>query len=295
MAKCDNPFILKETGVPFPCGKCLLCRNRRASGWSFRLRKQLEVSDCAFFVTLTYNTDYVPLSDKGYMTLQKNHCQKFIKRLRKAQQSNDIKYYLAGEYGDDRDRPHYHIILFNCQLSTLIGAHMAKIVMRTPEMYLDGKYHYDSKHWADPETGQPYGAISIGTVTMASIGYTLKYIQKQSKIPIHKNDDRKKEFSLISKGLGKSYLSENVKLWHHANLIERMYLPIEEQKKIAMPRYYKNQIYTNEERELIGIQLSDYEEKEYELLSQRERLQKYDKRVKEVAENNRKLYRTKPR
>lgn len=36
--------------------------------------------------------------------------------------------------------------------------------------------------------------------------------------------------------------------WHKADLDNRMYLPIEDGKKIAMPRYYKLKLYSDEER-----------------------------------------------
>lgn len=228
MAKCDNPFTLKETGMQFPCGKCLPCRNRRASGWSFRLRKELEHSDSAFFVTLTYNTDEVPISNKGYMSLDKKHLQLFFKRIRKAQNDNKIKYYTAGEYGSDKDRPHYHSIIFNMDLSILLDIPTARHCLKSPEMYLNGKYQFMSKHWK-------YGVISIGTVTMASIGYCLKYITKPSKIPKHNNDDREKEFQLMSKGLGKKYITEEVIFWHHDDINNRMYLPVEDKKKLQYP------------------------------------------------------------
>lgn len=40
--------------------------------------------------------------------------------------------------------------------------------------------------------------------------------------------------------------------WHKQNLTERMYLNIELGKKITMPRYYKEKIYTEIERKKIG-------------------------------------------
>ena len=46
------------------------------------------------------------------MTLQKSDLQKFFKRLRKKTHEK-ISYYAVGEYGDNTQRPHYHIILFN--------------------------------------------------------------------------------------------------------------------------------------------------------------------------------------
>ena len=194
---------------------------RRTSGWSYRLVKEGDRSKTALFVTLTYDNEHVPKSNKNFKTLDKSHVQKFMKRLRKL--SNEkIKYYAVGEYGGETMRPHYHIIMFNAN---------AEMVKRA---------------WAlDNKT---IGHIYIGSVSEASIGYTLKYMTKKGKIPVHKNDDRQKEFSLMSKGLGSNYLTENMINWHKADITKRMYVPMKDNKKIAMPRYYKDKIYNEQEK-----------------------------------------------
>lgn len=221
--------------IPVPCGKCPNCVARKTSGWSFRLLKQEEISYSALFVTLTYDTKHVPISKNGFMTLDKTDVQKFMKRLRKLT-NTQIKYYAAGEYGSKTMRPHYHIILFNAKKSEI------------------------EKAWT--LENKPLGSIYIGSVSGASVGYTLKYISKQGKIPMHKNDDRKKEFSLMSKGLGKNYLTENIINWHKDILTERMYVPLKDNKKIAMPRYYKDKIYTEAEKSRISRYIESVLEEE---------------------------------
>ena len=116
------------------------------------------------------------------MTTKKSDLQKFFKRLRKwhGKNTTPLKYYAVGEYGGQTKRPHYHIVIFNADLS-----------------HFERAWSIDLK---------PLGQIHIGTITEASIGYTLKYICKDSQIPMHKNDDRQKEFALMSKGLGDNYL-----------------------------------------------------------------------------------------
>jgi len=71
--QCLNPFQLKEEngGHYVPCSKCLNCKRRRASTWSVRLVKEGERSISAHFLTLTYDTEHVPITSKGYMTLKK--------------------------------------------------------------------------------------------------------------------------------------------------------------------------------------------------------------------------------
>lgn len=63
---------------------------------------------------------------------------------------------------------------------------------------------------------------------------------------------REKEFQLMSKGLGSKYVNANVIGWHKADLLDRMYIPLFEGKKLAMPRYYKEKIYSIAERARIN-------------------------------------------
>jgi hypothetical protein len=244
--KCITPFHVKDkfTGeyIPVPCSKCPPCKKRRTSGWSFRLVKEGERSLSALFVTLTYNTEVVPITKNGFMNLDKADVQKFMKRLRKL--SNEkLKYYVCGEYGTKRMRPHYHLIIFN--------ADKEKVELAWT---LDRR---------------PLGQIYIGDVNEASIGYTLKYMTKKGKIPIHHNDDRQKEFSLMSKGLGSNYLTDKMIKWHKNSIEERMYCNIKGNKKIAMPRYYKDKIYNEFDKVRISNHIKQKaEEQEIKLINE---------------------------
>ena len=167
---CVTPYHVKNpryTGVgsserfiPVPCGKCPVCLNRRTSAWSYRLMQEEKVSESALFVTFTYSTDFVNISPNGYMTLCKKDWQDFMKRLRFfSPKFPKIRYYVAGEYGTQTMRPHFHAIIFNAQ---------QKLIERA---------------WTK-------GLLYFGSVSGASIGYTAKYINKGKVIPAHRNDDR---------------------------------------------------------------------------------------------------------
>lgn len=226
MARCLTPFTKKGDTVPLPCGRCPSCTSNRASGWSFRLMKEAERSSSALFITLTYSPEYLPLTKNGFADLCKVDIQKFMKRLRKIMPHNTtLKYYVAGEYGTKSFRPHYHMILYNLPLEQI----------------------------QDIEKVWKLGSVHIGQVEPASVGYTLKYISKPSRIPLHKNDDRLKEFSLMSKRLGDNYLTPNTITWHLSDFKNRLYLPLEDGKKAVMPRYYRERIYSKSELRYIGL------------------------------------------
>lgn len=217
---CMTPLTVRnsKTGamIEVPCSKCPDCKARRASWWSFRLMIEERNCNSAHFITLTYDTETVPITRNGFKSVDKRHVQLFFKRLRKRNPVG-IKYYLAAEYGSSTSRPHYHVILFNCSESSIGEA------------------------WI-------YGNVWFGTVTGASVGYTLKYICKQGRIPMHINDDRVPEFGLMSKGLGKSYLTDAMLQWHANDLYNRMYCNLLDGRKISMPRYFRSKIYTEAEQ-----------------------------------------------
>lgn len=43
-----------------------------------------------------------------------------------------------------------------------------------------------------------------------------------------------------------------MKQWHHADKFNRMYCNLEDGKKISMPRYYKDKLYSEIDRKVIG-------------------------------------------
>lgn len=63
----------------------------------------------ASFVTLTYKDLYQP----GYaVCLCPQDPREFLNRLRSRLAPSPIRYYLVGEYGDEKQRAHYHLALF---------------------------------------------------------------------------------------------------------------------------------------------------------------------------------------
>jgi hypothetical protein len=233
-----------ETGyMPFPCGKCPACVRRRVSGWAFRLQKQSEQSISAHFVTLTYNDEHIKKTKNGFETLVKKDLQDFFKRLRKLTK-HKISYYAVGEYGDTGERPHYHIILFNAN---------PKIVENA---------------WSLNDIS--IGNVHFGDVGDASVGYTLKYISKDKKIPQFNGDDRQKEFALMSKGLGKGYLTDKMVKWHtQGNIENKVYLPLKDGKKAAMPRYYKDKLYNEGQKFRIGVFMRSESQKQVDELQEK--------------------------
>lgn len=234
MSRCLTPNDVNVRGrgiMSVPCGRCPGCFARRMAGWTFRLMQQAKRAISAEFITLTYDNQNVPRTPNGFLTLRTRDLQLFFKRLRRAHPIGHvpIKYYTAGEYGSRFMRPHYHLILFNANNDLV------------------------EQCWSD-EHGESRGLVHFdGSISEASVGYTLKYMCKTSRIPLHANDDRLQERSWMSKGLGIDYLTKAMVSWHLADVYGRMYLNMLGGRKVHMPRYYRDKLYTPAEKEEIGV------------------------------------------
>ena len=225
LIRCKSPYYITSgpQEIPVNCGKCPYCKKRRVRSWVFRLLQEERRSSSSYFITLTYDNDYypnatphLPITQSGRRTLKKRDFQLFMKRLRKLQKTK-IKYYAVGEYGTKTYRPHYHAIIFNVE-----------------------NIEHINEAWQ-------LGSVHIGDVSGASIAYTAKYIDKPKRIPTHKNDDRIKEFSLMSKGLGSNYITRETKKYHKQD-ITRMYVTHPDGVRVAMPKYYRDRIFNDDEK-----------------------------------------------
>jgi len=211
--------------INVPCGRCLYCLQSKQSNWAIRLREELKTAKSAYFLTITYNDNHVKDCNKPEI-------QAFLKRLRKHHPPGDtqpsLKYYLVSEYGENTFRPHYHMIIFNLPYSIDNPLQLKKFTRM-----LD-------KTWG-------MGHIEIGSCTDASIAYTTKYIinyedQKDMDIP--------EPFALMSKNLGRSYMTPAMSKYHKQGL--RNFYTTTDKIKTKLPRYYSEKIFNIREKEKIA-------------------------------------------
>lgn len=211
MASCIKPITVKHKDAVHrvPCGNCAFCLKSKRQQWIFRLHQEARTQENpAWFLTLTYDEKHVPRK-KGVKTLYFRHVQLFFKRLRKAKYV--IKYVAVGEYGSETQRPHYHVIAWT----------------NAPTEAIEKAWHY--------------GAVHFGSLTPASIAYTLKYIVQ----PKHgDNETKQKTRAQFSKGLGASYLTAAVHEYHSGDEEHPIFESRYGQSIVALPRYYRNKIFT---------------------------------------------------
>lgn len=147
--------------LELPCGQCIGCRMRRASDWSLRVMHEAQLWQHNCFVTLTYAPGNLPAEG----SLEHRDFQLFIKRLRK-RHNKPVRFYMAGEYGPETQRPHYHACLFN-------------------------RNFYDRKPAGTSESGAEFfdseelteiwglGRASVQDLTAETASYCARYIMKK--------------------------------------------------------------------------------------------------------------------
>lgn len=215
--KADPYAATEDRVITVRCGKCEGCLKTNINNWAFRLEQEARRSQFVHFVTLTYTPEFVPLTPTLLPTLDKVDVQKWFKRLRKLT-GKGVKYFIVGEYGSKSYRPHYHAIIFN---------------VKNPDHY--------SQSWT--RDGKPLGNVHIGNdIDNGAIPYTLKYMYKKGLVPAFKDDDRLKEFRLMSQKLGLNYLSDAMLTYHLEDFPNRQTVRLKSGINVAMPRYFRDRI-----------------------------------------------------
>lgn len=159
---CVEPLSVKNprTGeyISVPCGTCYACQSARRNAWAFRNLVEMHYSECAYFITLTYDDEHLlslPYHATGIRLAVKSHYQKFLKRFRKSLSGVCVRYFLCHEYGNKSYRPHYHAILYFDKYLDLPTVRAAV-----------------ASSWS-------YGFTSCFVANEARIHYLTKYITKQ--------------------------------------------------------------------------------------------------------------------
>lgn len=216
MARCIYPVHLRTGDVP--CGKCITCIDNYRSGWALRLYQESKNNAEAYFVTLTYNMESVPIvitNNKLFYSLSKTHIQLFIKKMRKKLQ---LRYYICGEYGPQGDRPHYHGIFYFKQKQELTDLNLL------------------IKHTWD------YGFISISPVKITDYSYVCKYLRKSQTVldyKFHRQlNNQLPDFSLMSK---RPPIGENISLQDLQAYMDDK-APCLSGKTYTLPRRYKDML-----------------------------------------------------
>lgn len=236
-----------------PCGQCIGCRIRQREDWTTRI--ELEARDYpkeeVWFITLTYDDEHVPgmivktgeimrkvqyawkpgeKRPSSVQILLYEDIQKFLKRLRKAYKGK-LRYFVAGEYGEQTARPHYHMILYGWRPTDLENLY---------KIHHNG--YYNSKWLADL---WGMGQIQIAQAVPETYRYVAGYVTKKmyeidgKKANAYYELGQTKPFACMSlkPGLGDHYYQE-----HKAEIWRQGYIQCTNGKQAQIPRYYEKQM-----------------------------------------------------
>lgn len=213
--------------IPVKCGCCIECRKEKQREWRVRLEEELR-SNFGYFTTLTISPEGIKeIEEKTSLKWEENPneiatkaLRLFLERVRK-ETKKSIKHWCVTELGEKKDRIHLHGIFFGQKSAELIR-----------------------KHWK-------YGFVFIGDYcNTRSINYMSKYMLKVDiKHPTFK------QIVLASAGIGAGYFKRSAYLWQKQNYenIDVATYTFRNGTKMAMPKYYKNKIFTEKEREKMWI------------------------------------------
>jgi len=228
--------------VPVGCGKCMECMKQKSRTWNVRLNEEIRTDNTGIFVTLTFSNEQIdhiangrdtegkliskPINLLGYdldNEIAKIAVRRFLERWRKKYKKS-VKHWLVTEIGGhNSENIHLHGIVFT-------------------------KYKNDITNiWQ-------YGYVFTGDyVSEKTISYITKYITKTDIK--HKNYT---QIILTSPGIGSNYLkrrdSKNNK--YTGNNTKETYTN-RQGYKINLPIYYRNKIYTDDEKEQLWLNKLD--------------------------------------
>lgn len=245
--QCFNPILITlpkprynyatktyEKRAYVPCGRCVACKERLRLSWFVRLVEENKFSTSSYFVTLTYSEEFVPCrydEDLGKFVyfFDKEEIQKFLKRFRKYDASNKVRYFLVCEYGGKHYRPHYHLHIFNAVGSQeQVAANIARA-------------------W-------PYGRISCAQSNDARFNYVAGHVQMRDDVPA----GYARPFALMSRkpGIGFQGITNIMKSIRKGDTF-RLYRT-EQGMKLSLPRYYQQLIFTRRQNDIRNYRLQCY-------------------------------------
>lgn len=224
-----------------PCGNCMSCRLRYSRDWANRCMLELQSHDSAWFLTITYDDDHIPIAqsedENGTLrvagTLYKRDFQLFMKRLRKARPDDKIRFFACGEYGPETFRPHYHAIIYGLHLDDLRPSRW-----KSKKPGYEHCPYYESAFLEDVWHNQ--GHIVVTEVSWETCAYVARYITKKRKGPeaqFYSDLNIDPPFLLMSRrpGIARDYYDDHPEVMEN----DEIFIRTEKGgKKFRPPRYY---------------------------------------------------------
>lgn len=227
--------------VPIACGNCIECRKQKARQWQVRMHEEMKNGVPGYFVTMSFAPEELQkliteLDIKESNAVVTIAVRRFLERWRKKYKTS-CKHWLITELGhNNTERIHLHGIIWT------------------------------NKNMSCLEDIWKYGNVYIGKYCNAkTINYIIKYVTKIDTT--HKNY---RSIILCSAGIGGNYKTRNHEKGHEertgarggkkaTTAIPKDYYILPNGQRINMPIYYRNFLFSEEEREKLWIEKIEQE------------------------------------
>lgn len=268
------------THINIPCGKCARCIQRRKMEWGFRMGVEMARSKTAYFTTLTYSPEHVPINNNGKKTLiptrskdltlwlHEKGRKRITKKFKKECKDRSIEgFFKRLRQHHKRAKPSPELILHNLLPSDPV------------RFYAAGEYGSERKrpHYhaiifntsiREIEKSWPFGGVMTVPANEATISYVMKYLDKRfDKAP---EWGKEPEFNIMSEGIGEEYIEKFGK-WHRRN-IDVLYVTTKKGIRIPMCKYYRHKIFNEkirkEQVELVSEKIENVKKEEIEKVGQ---------------------------
>lgn len=219
--------------VAIGCGMCMECMKQKKNNWRLRLIEDIKQNKNGKFVTLTFSAQtYAKLANEiktdiqGYEldnAIAKLAVRRFLENWRKKYKKS-VRHWLITEIGGKgMEGIHIHGILFTDDIEEI------------------------KKKWS-------YGYVFIGTfVNERTVNYITKYVTK-----VDAKHKYYKPIILCTPGIGSAYTKTyNFRKNAFKGKETDETYKTKQGYKIALPTYWRNKAYTEEEREALWIKKLD--------------------------------------
>lgn len=262
----DDVFGYDYKQITIPCQNCIGCRLDKAKSWAVRNYHEASMSSSACFITLTFGDastidnvfrlrEFSKLSRnkkfeaarKRCNTLVRGDFSKFIKRLRSRlsegfwyvdsvskekkfyKQTEGLRYYACGEYGELNERPHYHALIYNFDFPD-------KRYLSTDNGNVYWTSDILSEAWG-------YGFVYVSDFSINTANYVSRYVTKKinGRLKDQWYQGKEPEYQICSNrpGIGRAWFEKFASDVYPDDFV--LY-PTKKGKKIPIkpPKYYDN-------------------------------------------------------
>ena len=233
----ETPRDRRLSYIEIPCGECKECKKKRKEMWRLRIENELLDSKSAIFFTGTFSDEAIEKIKRQYGVKEENDIatkanRLFLERLRK-KYNIKLKHWCITELGRIKGRIHIHGIFF--------------IKENQDIKYIKDKI---KREW-------DFGWNYLGYVDQGkTINYVTKYMLKENE-----NFKEFKPKVLASQKIGIGFIERNKSFYKYeeenGEIKANTKMEYLDGRETYLIKYYKEKLYTTEERENILLSMLD--------------------------------------